>query len=222
MVVGMETESAAVEWEARYREKDQLWSGNPNQVLVDVVSTLAPGRVVDLGCGEGGDSLWLASQGWQVLGLDFSPTAIERARRATAAANLEADFEVVDLEQWQPDGPYDLVVASFFHSHRGLERTAVLRTAAGAVVPGGHLFILGHAEPPPWSRSHADKEGGSDEDGAPQGPQNLLGPEEEVSTLNLGEEWRVVISETRERSAVGPDGLPADLIDSVVLLQRGV
>ncbi|EMY32291.1 type 12 methyltransferase [Arthrobacter crystallopoietes BAB-32] len=49
-------------WESFYNERDQVWSGRPNAMLVREVSGLAPGTAVDLGCGEGADAIWLASQ----------------------------------------------------------------------------------------------------------------------------------------------------------------
>ena len=52
----------AAEWDARYGEHDgAMWSGRPNGRLVAEVADLAPGRVLDVGCGEGADAIWLAS-----------------------------------------------------------------------------------------------------------------------------------------------------------------
>ena len=67
-------------WEERYASADAVWSGRVNATLAEVVSTLAVGRALDLGCGEGGDAIWLAQQGWQVTAVDVSPTAIARCR----------------------------------------------------------------------------------------------------------------------------------------------
>ena len=50
-------------WEDHYRRRGRVWSGRPNPVLVDVVGSLRPGTALDLGCGEGGDAIWLAQQG---------------------------------------------------------------------------------------------------------------------------------------------------------------
>src|SRR5215212_1558411 len=66
-------------WEDRYRRRRPVWSGRPNPVLVDVVGSLRPGTALDLGCGEGGDAIWLARQGWRVTAVDISTTALDRA-----------------------------------------------------------------------------------------------------------------------------------------------
>ncbi len=63
-------------WDARYGESGRVWSGDPNGALVDEAAGLAPGRALDVGCGEGADAIWLASQGWRTTGLDVSIVAL--------------------------------------------------------------------------------------------------------------------------------------------------
>ena len=66
-------------WDERYATSPALWSGHVNAVVADEAGRLAPGTALDVGCGEGGDALWLAERGWQVLGVDVSRVALERA-----------------------------------------------------------------------------------------------------------------------------------------------
>jgi SAM-dependent methyltransferase len=66
----------AAEWDARYSERDGArWSGRPNGRLVAEVASLAPGRALDVGCGEGADATWLARRGWTVTAIDVSDGA---------------------------------------------------------------------------------------------------------------------------------------------------
>jgi len=197
-------------WEFRYAEQPKRWSGNPNTTLVDVVRDLVPGRAVDLGCGEGADAIWMTRQGWRVLGVDISPTAVARAQGAAVEAGLSGDriaFEAHDLSIWEPAGEIDLVTASFFHSREDLPRTEILRRAASRVAPGGHIAIVSHAAPPPWSE-HAHHD------------ELLLDAEGEVAALALGDDWEVVLAEHRSRTATSPAGDSGILEDVTVLLRR--
>ena len=203
------TPTPAEAWEFRYAESPQRWSGNANATLVDVVAGLTPGRAVDLGCGEGADAIHLAREGWEVLGVDISPTAVARARAAALEAGVDdrATFEAHDLSTWEPDGAVDLVTASFFHSREDLPRTAILRRAAAAVAPGGHVAIVSHAAPPPGHPHEAHDD-------------LLLDAAGEVAALGLGDAWEVVIAEHRERATVDAGGEHAHLEDVAVLLRR--
>ncbi|WP_310964333.1 class I SAM-dependent methyltransferase [Nocardioides terrisoli] len=202
----------AAHWDARYAERERIWSGRPNQALVASVEGMSPGRALDLGCGEGADSLWLAARGWQVTGVDVSATAIARARGAAAGQELigAVEWVVADLADWVPEqGRFDLVSACFLHSNIGFSRTAVLRRGADAVAPGGHLLLVGHAAPPPWAA------------GLHEHAHELLGPAEELAELGLpDDDWETVVAEVRQREATGPDGEQALLDDSVVLIRR--
>ena len=141
-------------WEARYSGSDGVWSGRVNPTMAEVAADLPPGRALDLGCGEGGDVLWLAERGWQVTGVDISPTAVARGRAAAAAAGLpegQVRFVADDLASFAADGEYDLVTACFLQSPVELNRSGALVRAAARIAPGGHLLVVTHAAPPPWA-----------------------------------------------------------------------
>ena len=88
--------------EERYQSSERVWSGNPNETLVDYAAKLTPGTALDIGCGEGADALWLKNHGWDVLGIDFAPTAVARPRARGVAAQV-ATFSDFSHE------PFDLV-----------------------------------------------------------------------------------------------------------------
>jgi SAM-dependent methyltransferase len=197
-------------WDERYSGEDKVWSGNVNPQLVDVASRLTPGTALDVGCGEGGDVIWLARQGWRVTGVDISATAIDRARVAATAAAVDGAVEWVvhDLATWRGgDQTYDLVTASFLQSPVQLPRAEILQRAARLVAPGGHLLVVSHGAPPPWA-AH-----GNDHD--------FPTPQREIDALRIVDnEWDVRIAETRSREWTAPDGRSGQLDDTVVLLHR--
>lgn len=199
-------------WEGRYRERPQIWSGNVNAALADVVAALPAGRALDLGCGEGGDAVWLAERGWQVTAVDISATALERG--AAEAERRGLRDRVVwarrDLSaEGVPSGPFELVAATFLHSPVALAREEILRHAAEVVTPGGYLVVIGHAEPPPWA--------------PPQFRQRRLpSATETLEALQLAPgAWEVLCVEHRTRAVTDPDGQPAELIDAIVVVRRG-
>jgi 2-polyprenyl-3-methyl-5-hydroxy-6-metoxy-1,4-benzoquinol methylase len=120
-------------WEAHYTERAQVWSGRANAVLVDVAGPLPAGTALDLGCGEGGDAVWLAGRGWRVTAVDISATALERARALAERAGVagRVDFQRHDMGVSLPDGLFDLVSAHYLHSPVEFARDRVLREATG-------------------------------------------------------------------------------------------
>lgn len=133
-------------WNERYSGHEQVWSGHVNAVLATEVDRLPPGRALDVGCGEGGDALWLAERGWRVDGIDVSSVAIERAARRAESVGLSerTSFETRDLLAWSPPvATYDLVSAAFIHLD-GDRRREVYAALAEAVAPGGRLLVLAH------------------------------------------------------------------------------
>ena len=199
-------------WEERYAGEERVWSGKVNRTTADVAQALAPGRSLDLGCGEGGDVLWFAAAGWDATGIDISPTAVARARAEAARLGLgeRARFFAGDLAAWTTDDRYELVTASFFQSPVALDRSTILRRTAGQVERGGHLLVVSHAAYPSWVPAEDRRT-----------EHQFLTPEQEVAALGLVEEgWSVVLAETRSRDALAPDGAPSSLDDTVALLRR--
>jgi thioredoxin reductase/SAM-dependent methyltransferase len=195
-------------WEPHYAS-NKIGSVVPNAVLVDVIADQAPGRALDLGCGQGGDVLWLAGRGWEVTGVDVSSTALQRVVDLAADQGLSERVRVQqhDLSATFPPGTFDLVTASYFHSPVAMDRPAVLARAATAVAPGGILLVVDHASVPPWSWA--------DPDSTFPTPQQTL----EGFGLDPGE-WDVAIAEDRERPATGPGGQHATVTDTVIAVVR--
>jgi 2-polyprenyl-3-methyl-5-hydroxy-6-metoxy-1,4-benzoquinol methylase len=76
----------ANDWNIRYDQTDLRWSSGPNQWIVQVTASLAPGRVLDLAAGGGRIATWLDERGWSATAVDFSAVALERAPRRSRRA----------------------------------------------------------------------------------------------------------------------------------------
>ncbi|MGW7439777.1 SAM-dependent methyltransferase [Streptomyces sp. NPDC054849] len=196
-------------WDARYGESDRIWSGEANPMLVHEVSGLAPGRALDLGCGEGADAVWLARRGWAVTGTDISGVALGRAAEHAADAGVSdrVSFARHDLTESFPDGEFDLVSACFLHNYGDFPRDVVLRTAAAAVAPGGTLLVVGHAGWAPWQEDREEA--------------HFPTPEEVLAQLEpVTAGWEVLRAEETERVQKQPDGTPGTRTDNVVRVRR--
>lgn len=129
-------------WDDRYAASDLVWSAGPNQFLPPLVDGLTVGIALDLACGEGRNSIWLAQQGWDVTGVDFSPVGIDKARQL--AGDTHVRWVVGDATTFDAGRRFDLVVIFYLHlDHETFE--AAVAAAVKAVAEGGTLFGVGHA-----------------------------------------------------------------------------
>ncbi len=116
----------------------------PDPALTMLVSGLIPGRAVDLGAGEGRNSLWLARQGWHVTAVDASSVGLERLQVDAADAGLEVTTVLGDIGAFLAEGRrFDLAVLSFVQP-AAEDRPALFAAVAAALSSGGHLFVVGH------------------------------------------------------------------------------
>lgn len=195
----------ANEWDERYGGSELLWSKEPNRFVAELVAPLRPGRALDVACGEGRNAIWLASRGWEVVALDFSRVALERARRLAGKAAVSISWTESDLLRDDlPDGPFDLVLLSYLH----LPQPAMgelWKRAAGRLAPGGRLLVLGHA-----------KRNLSEGTGGPQDEALLYQPEEVVLFLPGLDVLRA--DEVTRDLGEGPEARQA--IDTLVLARR--
>ena len=120
------------------------WSGRPNNVLIDEITGMVPGRAIDLGCGGGGDAIWLASQGWTVTGVDISQVAIDGAAKTARERDVDVDWICADFVDQPPtDGGFDLVTAFYPALLKSAEDDSVNALLVG-VAEGGTLLVVGH------------------------------------------------------------------------------
>jgi SAM-dependent methyltransferase len=211
-------------WNTFYAERDQIWSGKPNVVLVDEVAGLPPGRALDLGSGEGADAIWLAQQGWTVTAVDISSVALGRAAEHAKDAGVgdRIEWQQHDLGKSFPDGEFDLVSAQFLHSKTELARDSILRSAAGAVARGGVLLIEGHLGFP--SSEHGptgEHQQGEHEAHNPHPDVHFPTPDEVIESLALADgEWDILLSQEHGREQIMRDGEQINRRDCTVKVRR--
>jgi SAM-dependent methyltransferase len=180
------------EWDRRYEGGELLWTAEPNRFLVAEITELAPGRALDLACGEGRNAVWLAGRGWRVTGVDFSEVAIEKARRLAGAREVEVEWLVADLLQYRHQPEAFALVILFYLQVPAAQRRQIVRAAAKAIAPGGTFLMVGH--------DSRNLEGGY---GGPKDAAVLYTPEDVVVDLNGLEIER---AEVVERPVETPEG----------------
>lgn len=131
-------------WDSRYAGESLIWSSGPNQFVAAELAELPPGTAVDLACGEGRNSIWLAESGWTVTAVDFSRVALAKAKRLAAERGVEVNLVEQDVVEWRPPrGGFDLVLLAYLQFALPA-RDVALSIAASAVAPGGTLLLVGH------------------------------------------------------------------------------
>lgn len=158
-------------WDERYGATELVWGAGPNRFLVDEVTGLKPGTALDVACGEGRNAIWLAQNGWQVVGVDFSPVGLEKASRLAEESGVTVEWAQGDLTTWEPPNTFDLVIVMYLHLPGDI-RHSVFARMAKSVARGGTMLVVGH-----------DMLNLSEGTGGPQNPAVLYGPEDVVGDI---------------------------------------
>lgn len=206
----MSTTDAVTFWDGVHAARTAAIDPQPNARLTETVTGLPPGDALDLGCGDGGDALWLARQGWHVTAADISAVALERLAGLARSHGLDDRVITVrhDLHESFPQGGFDLICAHYLHTPFDLDRATVLRSAAHALRPGGRLLVVDHGSTAPWSWNR-------DPDVRYPSPREVAaGIDLDAST------WTVERADAPRRIATGPDGRTAEVTDHVLLIRR--
>lgn len=133
-------------WETRYAAPGYAFGTAPNYFLVSCQPLLpARGRALAVADGEGRNGVWLAEQGLDVLSIDFSPTAQQKARALAAERHVSLRFLQADVHRWNyPAAAFDVVVEIFTQFSTPDERAMKWQGMRRALEPGGLLIIQGY------------------------------------------------------------------------------
>jgi SAM-dependent methyltransferase len=188
-------------WDERYAESELVWSAAPNQFVAAELAGLTAGRALDVACGEGRNTLWLADRGWEVTAVDFSLTGLDKGRslqtRHERGRDLHVSWVHADvLEHDFGSAQFDLVVVAYLQLPPDQRRTAVRRTY-DSLAPGGTFFVVAH-----------DSSNLAEGTGGPQDPSVLYTAHDVLADLD-GERFEVERAGRVARTvppAEGPDG----------------
>lgn len=139
------------DWNERYRTGEAPWdSGVPSRELERILAerAIAPCRTLELGCGTGTNAIYLAKRGFEVVGTDLSPLAIEKAKEKAAAAKVSVRFLVADIARPVDLGPTFAFVfdRGVYHVLRKVNLEAFRATLVRHTEPGSlYLTLAGNA-----------------------------------------------------------------------------
>ena len=161
-------------WDKRYSEEQFAYGVKPNEFFKEQIEKIKPGTALFLGEGEGRNSVYAATLGWQVDAVDFSTSAKEKALRLAEENKVKINYTVADLESYQfLKSKYDVVVMIFLHLPKELN-IKIFSNAISALKSGGKLIIE------TFSKNQINNSSGG-----PKDPE-LLFSEEELSKLTQG------------------------------------
>jgi SAM-dependent methyltransferase len=137
-----------------YRYTTVPWEIGPRTELVDLVESgqLKPGRALDLGCGTGANCVFLAKHGFDVVGVDFAPAAIEKAKALASEAGTPVEFVVDDLTNLkQVTGTFDLLIDyGTLDDLQPQSRDRYMENVIPLTHPGSVLLLYAHEWKPKW------------------------------------------------------------------------
>ena len=163
-----------ISWDKRYSEEQFAYGNRPNEFFKEQIEKIKPGTALFLGEGEGRNSVYAATLGWQVDAVDFSTSAKEKALRLAEENKVKINYTVADLESYQfLKSKYDVVVMIFLHLPKELN-IKIFSNAISALKSGGKLIIE------TFSKNQINNSSGG-----PKDPE-LLFSEEELSKLTQG------------------------------------
>ena len=133
-------------WDQRFSAPEYIFGTAPNLFLASQAALFRPGqRVLDVACGEGRNSVWLAQRGCEVLGIDVSPLGLKKAQRLAEERRVQVAFQQADVRTWDwAPAAFDAVVCTFIQFAAPSDRQRLFQGFAATPKPGGVLVLQGY------------------------------------------------------------------------------
>ncbi|MEZ5211916.1 trans-aconitate 2-methyltransferase [Gordonia sp. (in: high G+C Gram-positive bacteria)] len=201
----------AARWEDMWADGTCPEATSVHPYLATETAGLTPGTAIDAGCGGGREAIALAERGWQVTGIDVSPSALALARRRAADARVEIDWLHADLSTWAPAAPAGLVTT--FYAHPPGSHLDFYRRLAGWLAVGGTLLIVGHLHRADHGHDHTGHH-----DTEP--PEETTATAGQIVALLPPDDWRIDTALETSRTLTDSAGQERELHDVVVRATR--
>lgn len=183
-------------YEKIYSEHECAFGTEPISMVKKALEYIGSGKAVELGAGEGRNSLFLAEHGFQVTAIDESPAAIEKIQRFAADKNIELDTRVGDVRTFEIPQGEDLILAILlFHHFSRSEALETIEKMKGATREGGLNIVSVITKDSDFYRNHPDADRFYVESG---------------ELKELYKDWEILESDSRRWKAhqKHPDGSP--------------
>ena len=126
-------------WDERYASGDYGPRSWPTPLLEHWIPTFGSGRALVIACGTGRNALYLAEHGFDVTGVDISEVAIERASQEARARRLDVEFVVADIDEFVPEGAFDLITVIRYRNRELWPRLVNALTPDGWILAEHHM-----------------------------------------------------------------------------------
>lgn len=153
------------EWDRAYRSRSLSeipWhSGQPDRRLVQLIreGRITQGRVLDMCSGDGTNSIYLASRGFEVVGVDISPTAVEIAQQRCQKRNVSCDYHVGSVLDFTYDKTFDLIFdRGCFHHISKIKKPQYVDLVKNLLRKKGKLFLLCFSDKNPPFKKNLSRE----------------------------------------------------------------
>lgn len=134
-------------WESRFSAPEYIFGTGPNHFLAACKPLLpASGRALAVADGEGRNGVWLAEQGLDVVSIDFSPRAQEKARNLAGQRGVRMSVEQADVHDWSyPPDSFDVVAEIFTQFSDPGQRRRKWDGMKRTLKSGGLIIIEGYS-----------------------------------------------------------------------------